>query len=95
MSLSVWDASCVLRNFEVRTQQVITPEQLQDGSLAELLVDSDYDLTQSVSTPYSLYLPTFSPPAVRKERFLNALMTFRCFAANFVLRTDFSRSLGG
>ena len=66
----VWDASCILRNYEVRTKQVITPEQLQNGSLAELLVDSDYDLEQSVSTPYFLQLLTFSPPAVRKEEFL-------------------------
>ena len=73
MSLSVWDASCVLRNYEVRTKQVITPEQLQDGSLAELLVDSDYDLTQSVSTQYSLYLPTFQSTCSPKREI------FRCF----------------
>ena len=70
MRLMVWDASCILRNYEVRTKQVITPEQLQDGSLADLLVDSDYDLEQSVSTQYFPQLPTFSPPAVRKEEFL-------------------------
>ena len=49
MSLSVWDASCVLQNYETRTKKTITPEQLQDGSLADLLLDSDYNLAQSVS----------------------------------------------
>ena len=75
MRLTVWDASCVLRNYEVRTKQVITPEQLQDGSLAELLVDSDYNLEQSVSA--SPLLPTFSPPAVRKEEFRCVFTEFR------------------
>ena len=60
MSLSVWDASCVLQNYETRTSKVITPEQLQDGSLADLLQDSDYNLAQSVSIVYYLL---FSPPA--------------------------------
>ena len=83
----MWDASCVLRNYEVRTKQVITPEQLQDGSLAELLVDSDYNLEQSVSA--SPLLPTFSPPAVRKEEFRCVFTESSPFAANLLSGTDF------
>ena len=76
MRLSVWDASCILRNYEVRTKQVITPEQLQDGSLAELLVDSDYDLEQSVSIPYFPSTTYFQSACSQKGRIFGILLIF-------------------
>ena len=47
--LSVWDASSILRNYEVRTGHVLTQEELDSGYLAQNLIDKDYDLTSSVS----------------------------------------------
>ena len=51
-SLSVWQASCVLRNFELRTGRMVTREELDSGKLAEEFVDSDYayDSEESVSS---------------------------------------------
>ena len=59
LTLTVWDASCVLRNYEVRTKKTISPEQLQDGSLASLLEDSDYNLSQSVSALFTTLITYF------------------------------------
>ena len=48
-SLTVWDASTILRNYEVRTGNVLSREELDSGCLADKLIDADYDLTTSVS----------------------------------------------
>ena len=53
-SLTVWDASTILRNYEVRTGHVLSREELDSGCLANKLVDADYDLTTSVSEYLSL-----------------------------------------
>ena len=60
-SLTVWDASTILHNYEVRTGAVISKEELDSGALADKLVDSDYDLTASVSKHLLFYLNY--PPA--------------------------------
>ena len=60
LTLTVWDASCILRNYEVHTKKTISPEQLQDGSLASLLEDSDYNLSQSVSALFTTLITYFS-----------------------------------
>ena len=51
-SLMVWDASSILRNYEVRTGHVLSREELDTGYLADRLIDADYDLTTSVSVLY-------------------------------------------
>ena len=48
-SLSVWEASCVIRNYEERTGHVVSRDELNQGVLRDNLQDSDYDLAQSVS----------------------------------------------
>ena len=53
-SLTVWDASTILCNYEVRTGHVLSREELDSGCLANKLVDADYDLTTSVSEYLSL-----------------------------------------
>ena len=53
-SLTVWDASTILRNYEVRTGHVLSREELDSGYLANELIDADYDLTTSVSEYLSL-----------------------------------------
>ena len=53
-SLTVWDASTILRNYEVRMGHVLSREELDSGCLANKLVDADYDLTTSVSEYLSL-----------------------------------------
>ena len=87
-SLTVWDASSVLRNYEVRTGHVLSREELDTGYLATRLTDADYDLTTSVSVFTSL--PTFSTPRNTPEgqklaiscdsRFFNWItLTFRMY----------------
>ena len=59
-SLTVWDASSILRNYEVRTGHILSREELDTGYLANRLIDADYDLTTSVSVLFpSLPLSTF------------------------------------
>ena len=59
-SLTVWDASSILRNYEVRTGHIVSREELDTGYLADRLIDADYDLTTSVSVlSPSLPLSTF------------------------------------
>ena len=53
-SLTVWDASTILCNYEVRTGHVLSREELDSGCLANELIDADYDLTTSVSEYLSL-----------------------------------------
>ena len=53
-SLTVWDASTILRNYKVRTGHVLSREELDSGCLAKELIDADYDLTTSVSEYLSL-----------------------------------------
>ena len=48
-SLSVWEASCILRNFELRTGKTISREDLNAGVLKEQFTDEDYALKDSVS----------------------------------------------
>ena len=48
-SLTVWDASSILRNYEVRTGHILSREELDTGYLTDRLIDADYDLTTSVS----------------------------------------------
>ena len=56
-SLSVWQASCVLRNFKLQTGQTVTREELDSGELAGEFVDSDYayDSEESVS-PFGTFI---------------------------------------
>ena len=58
MSLTISEAVAVLTNYENRTGKSISPEQLQDGSLAKLLTKEDYNLKGKVSLHH--YSP-FSP----------------------------------
>ena len=59
-SLTVWDASSILRNYEVRTGHILSREELDTGYLTDRLIDADYDLTTSVSVLFSsLPLSTF------------------------------------
>ena len=53
-SLTVWDASTILRNYEVRMGHVLSREELDSGCLANKLIDADYDLTTSVSEYLSI-----------------------------------------
>ena len=48
-SLSVWEASCVIRNYKERTGHVVSRDELNQGVLRDKLQDSDYNLAQSVS----------------------------------------------
>ena len=41
-SLTIGECVTILMNYEIRTAQIIYPEQLSDGSLASLLIDEDY-----------------------------------------------------
>lgn len=52
----MWEASTILHNYEVRTGNVVTREELDSGVLADKLADSDYDLVASVSVYLSFYL---------------------------------------
>ena len=59
-SLTVWDASSILRNYEVRTGHILSREELDTGYLRDHLIDADYDLTTSVSVLFpSLPLSMF------------------------------------
>ena len=55
-SLTVWDASSILRNYEVRTGHILSREELDTGYLTDRLIDTDYDLTTSVSVLSPPYL---------------------------------------
>ena len=58
-SLSVWEASCVLRNFELRTGQTVSREDLDNGTLEGQFIDEDYALKDSVSFfPYLWATPS-------------------------------------
>ena len=54
-SLSVWQASCVLRNYELRTGNVISRDDLETGVLAYQFTEEDYKIDESVC--FYLYLP--------------------------------------
>ena len=49
-SLTIWQASCVLRNYELRTGKTISHEDLDSGTLADEFTDEDYQLDESVSS---------------------------------------------
>ena len=49
-SLTVWQASCVLRNYELRTGKVISRDDLDSGTLADEFIDADFQLDESVSS---------------------------------------------
>ena len=48
--LTVWDASCVLQNYERWTGHILTREELDSGFLKEELIDDDYIITTPVFT---------------------------------------------
>ena len=57
-SLSVWDASCILKHYEEWTGHILTREELDSGFLASQLIELDYNLEESVSfQPYSPIIP--------------------------------------
>ena len=60
-SLSVWEASCVLRNFELRTGQTVSREDLDNGILEGQFMDEGYALKDSVSLFLSYLLTIPSP----------------------------------
>ena len=66
-SLSVWQASCVLQNYELRTGNVISREDLETGVLADQFSEEDYKIDESVCFP--LYLPGFLFPMCLFYRF--------------------------
>ena len=53
----MWQASCILRNFELRTGHTVSWKELDSGKLSGEFIDSDYDFDKSVSIfSYSSYL---------------------------------------
>ena len=54
-SLSMWEASCILRNFELRMGKTVSREDLDAGVLKEQFTDEGYALQDSVS-PFLSYL---------------------------------------
>ena len=56
-SLTVWQASCVLRNFEIRTGRTVSREELDSGVLEGEFVESDYayDSEESVHSFYTSF----------------------------------------
>ena len=56
MSITVYEASCILRNYKLRTGEFLNWEGLNTGKLKNYsLTDSDYDLSALVR------IPPFSP----------------------------------
>ena len=47
--LTVWNASCVLQNYERRTGHILTREELDSGYLKGELIDEDYVINIPVS----------------------------------------------
>ena len=74
--MTVWDASTILHNYETRTGVVVSREELDSGVLADKLVDSDYDLTASVSEPLSFYL-NYPPAEVFRDNNSSSLVARR------------------
>ena len=54
-SLTIWQASCVLRNYELHTRKTVSCEDLDSGALADEFTDEDYKLDESVRS-----YPSFS-----------------------------------
>ena len=57
-SLTIWQASCVLRNYELRTGNVVSRDDLDTGVLADQFVEEDYKIDESVC--FHSFLPGFS-----------------------------------
>ena len=79
----MWDASSILRNYEVRTGHVITREELDSGCLSEKLIDADYDLTTSVSVPNNSLPQLTASSSLKSEKFSK----FCVFAASTLIPT--------
>ena len=47
-SLTIWQASCVLRNYELHTGNVVSCDDLDTGVLADQFVEEDYKIDESV-----------------------------------------------
>ena len=53
-SLTIWQASCVLHNYELRTGKTVSRENLDTGTLADEFIDADYQLDEAVrSYPFT------------------------------------------
>ena len=79
----MWDASSILRNYEVRTGHVLTREELDSGCLSEKLIDADYDLTTSVSVPNNSLPQLTASSSLKSEKFSK----FCVFAASALIPT--------
>ena len=67
----MWDASSILRNYEVCTGRVLTREELDSGCLSGKLTDADYDLTSSVSILFNSLPQLTTSSSLENENFLN------------------------
>ena len=66
----MWDASSILRNYEVHTGRVLTREELDSGCLSGKLTDADYDLTTSVSVLFNSLPQLTASSSLKGENFL-------------------------
>ena len=66
----MWDASSILRNYEVRTGRVLTREELDSGCLSGKLTDADYDLTTSVSVLFNSLPQLTTSSSLKSENVL-------------------------
>ena len=57
-SLTIWQASCVLHNYELRTGNVVSRDDLDMEVLADQFVEEDYKIDESVC--FHSFLPGFS-----------------------------------
>ena len=55
ISLTIWQASCVVRNYELHTGKTVSHEDLDSGTLADEFTEEDYNLDESVRS-----YPSFS-----------------------------------
>ena len=66
----MWDASSILRKYEVRTGHVLTREELDSGCLSGKLTDADYDLATSVSVLFNSLPQLTASSSLKSENFL-------------------------
>ena len=66
----MWDASSILRNYEVRTGRVLTREELDSGCLSGKLTDADYDLATSVSVLFNSLPQLTTSSSLKSENIL-------------------------
>ena len=65
----MWDASSILRNYEVQTGHVLTREELDSGCLSGKLIDADYDLATSVSVLNNSLPQLTTRSSLKSEKF--------------------------